>query len=80
MIDIFTGWSAKFHGVVLAALEADEVDRMVDVLNVGDLAQRGQLRQLRLCPDCIIDNEAKSPIGRAVLDRRHRAEIGSLTN
>lgn len=47
VVDIFTGWPAEFHGVFLEALDADEVDRMVDVLNVSDLAQRGQLRHLR---------------------------------
>lgn len=47
VIDIFTGWAAEYHGVYLDTLDAEEVDRMVDVLNTGDLARRGQLRYLR---------------------------------
>ncbi len=47
VVDIFTGWAVEFHGVILEALEADEVDQMVDILNIGDLSQRGQLRHLR---------------------------------
>lgn len=47
IIDIFTGWAAVYHGVRLDTLEPDEADRMVDVINLADLAKRGQLRLLR---------------------------------
>jgi hypothetical protein len=30
-----------FHGVILDALELDEADRMVDVLNLGDMTKKG---------------------------------------
>jgi hypothetical protein len=47
IIDIFTGRPVDFHGVLLDTLEAEEADRMVDVVNLGDFARRGQLRPLR---------------------------------
>ena len=47
IVDIFTGWPIDFHGVLLDTLEAEEADRMVDVVNLGDFARRGQLRPLR---------------------------------
>ena len=47
IVDIFTGWAAVYHGVRLDALKPEEADRMVDVINLADLAKRGQLRPLR---------------------------------
>ena len=47
IIDIFTGWPAMYHGVRLDTLESDEANRMVDVVNLADLAKRGRLRSLR---------------------------------
>jgi len=47
IVDIFTGWAAVYHGVRLDKLEPEEADRMVDVINLADLAKRGQLRRLR---------------------------------
>ena len=41
VVDIVTGRAAKYRGVFLAALEADEVNRVVNLLNIGDLAGRG---------------------------------------
>ncbi len=36
-----------YHGVRLDTLESDEANRMVDVVNLADLAKRGRLRSLR---------------------------------
>ena len=47
VIDIFTGWPVDYHGVVLDTLDGEEADRMVDVINLADMAKRGKLRHLR---------------------------------
>ncbi len=44
IIDIFTGWPVDLDGVLLNTLEAEEVDRMADVVKFGYCARRGNLR------------------------------------
>jgi hypothetical protein len=36
-----------YHGGMFDNLDAEEVDQMVDVVSLADLARRGQLRPLR---------------------------------
>ncbi|CAN7348218.1 hypothetical protein [Rhizobium sp. LjRoot258] len=47
VVDVFTGWPAEYHGVVLDTLDAHEADKMVDIVNLNDYARRGQLRPLQ---------------------------------
>jgi|GEM_PF-1271359 hypothetical protein len=43
VIDLFTGQPADFFGAILDTLEADEVERLVGVLNDRDRIRRSQL-------------------------------------
>lgn len=43
IVDEFTGWPADFFGAVLDTLEAEEVERLVHVLNDRDRIRRSRL-------------------------------------
>jgi hypothetical protein len=40
VIDVFTGWPAVSHGVLLIAMKPDDADDMVDLLNSLDVSRR----------------------------------------